>query len=175
MPLPIDAIRWTIILLTCVTLAVAGLSDILHRRIPNLAVFVTVTLFIAWYFISPSASLLSSLGAALAVFLCGFTLFSFKIIGAGDSKLATAVALFAGLHGLPQFVVYMALVGGVLALCMLAAQPTSVMVMLHTRGRGQAYRGVPYGVAIAIAGVMILLASIRPQLLLENYLPWRMH
>jgi prepilin peptidase CpaA len=107
----------------------------------------------------------------LAVFLCGFTLYSFKIVGAGDSKLAAAVALFAGLHGLPQFLMYMALAGGLLALCMLATQPASVMAMLHTRGRGQAYRGVPYGVAISFAGVMILLASIRPQFLLESYLP----
>jgi prepilin peptidase CpaA len=135
-----------------------------------LAVFVTVTLFIAWYLTAPSVSLFSSLAAAFAVFLCGFALYGFKIIGAGDSKLATAVALFAGLQGLPQFIVYMALAGGVLALCMLARQPASVMVMLHTRGRGQAYRGVPYGVAIAIAGVMILLASIRPQ-----FFPWGVH
>jgi prepilin peptidase CpaA len=172
MPLPIDAVRWIVVLLTGVTLAVAGVSDMRHRRIPNSAVFVTVTLFIAWYLISPSVSLFSSLVAAFAVFLCGFTLYSFKIIGAGDSKLATAVALFAGLHGLPQFVVYMALAGGVLALCMLAAQPANVMVMLHTRGRGHSYRGVPYGVAIAIAGVMILLVAMRPQFLAENGLSW---
>ena len=97
------------------------------------------------------------------MFVCGFTLYGFKIVGAGDSKLAAAVALFAGMQGLPQFIMYMALAGGVMALFMLASQPASVLVLLHTRGRGQAYRGVPYGVAIALAGAMVLLMVIRPQ------------
>ena len=172
MSLPIDALRWGIILLACVALVVASASDIRHRRIPNLAVFVIVVLFIAWFFIAPSVSLLSSLAAAFVVFLCGFALFSFKIIGAGDSKLATALALFAGLHGLPQFIFCMALAGGVLALCMLAAQPGNVLAMLHARGRGQVYHGVPYGVAIAMAGVMVLLAAIRPHYLMDSGFPW---
>ncbi len=171
MPLAIDAIRWTIILLTCAVLGVAAVYDVRHRRIPNSAVLAVVVLFALWYPVAPSVSLLSSLAAALVVFACGFALYGFKIVGAGDSKLATAAALFAGLHGLPLFIVYMALAGGVLALCMLAAQPASVSVMLHTRGRGQAYRGVPYGVAIAFAGVMVLLMAMHPPWM-GSYLPW---
>jgi prepilin peptidase CpaA len=162
MHLPIDGIRWAIILLTCAALTFAGVSDVRHRRIPNSAVLAIIALFAGWYLAGPSVSLQSSLIAALVVFVCGFLLYVFKVVGAGDSKLAAAVALFVGLHGLPQFLFYMALAGGVMALCMLVAQPASVSVMLHTRGRGQVYRGVPYGVAIAISGVMTLLMVVRP-------------
>jgi prepilin peptidase CpaA len=143
-------------------LAFAGVSDICHRRIPNSAVLAIVVLFAGWFLIGPSVSLWSSLAAALIMFACSFALYGFKIVGAGDSKLATAVALFAGLHGLSQFIVYMALAGGVMALYMLAAQPANVSVMVHTGGRGQLYRGVPYGVAIALAGVMVLLMANWP-------------
>src|SRR5215467_9648132 len=163
MHLPIEAIRWAVILLTCAILAVASVSDIRHRRIPNAAVFAVAVLYVMWFLVEPSVSLASSLLAALIVFGCGFTLYGFGIVGAGDSKLATAVALFAGMHGLAQFLLYMALAGGVLALCMLAAQPASVSVMMHTRGRGHLYRGVPYGVAIALAGVMVLLMANWPR------------
>src|SRR5579871_5443169 len=95
---PIDAIRWAIILLTCVALVVAGVSDVRQRRIPNSAVLAVAGLFALWYPVEPSISLLSCLLAALIVFICGFALYGFGIVGAGDSKLATAVALFAGLH-----------------------------------------------------------------------------
>lgn len=91
------------------------------------------------------------MAAALAVFNCGFTPNGFKIVGAGDSKLATAVALFAGLHTLLQFFLYIALASGVLALCMLAAEPASAIVILHTRGRGRAFRGSLMGCCAAEA------------------------
>ena len=162
MPAPIDAVRWGIVLLTCIVLMVAGINDVRYRRIPNFAVLAVIVLFGTWYLVEPSVSLMSSSIAALVVFLISFTLYGFKIVGAGDSKLATAVALFAGLHSLPQFILYMTLAGGVLALCMLLAHPARVLVFLHTRARGHAYRGVPYGVAIAVAGAMLLLTpSIR--------------
>jgi prepilin peptidase CpaA len=92
-------------------------------------------------------------------------LYAFGIIGAGDSKLATAVALFAGLARLPQFMIYMSLTGGVLVLCMLVAQPARVLVLLQMRGRGGLERGVPYGVAIAVAGAMLLLTPAAQRLL----------
>ena len=103
--------------------------------------------------------LLSSLGAALIVFVCSCALYSFGIVGAGDSKLATAVALFAGIARLPEFIFYMSLAGGVLVLCMLAAQPARVLVILQMRGKGALDRGVPYGAAIAVAGAMLMLPT----------------
>jgi prepilin peptidase CpaA len=158
MPPLIEIARWATILLVCLVLAAAGASDVRSRRIPNWTVSATALLFGAWFFVGSSVPLLSSLGAAFVVFVCSFVLYSFGIVGAGDSKLATAVALFAGFPHLPEFIFYMSLTGGVVVLCMLAADPTRIMVAIQMRGRGFLERGVPYGVAIAVAGGMLVLA-----------------
>lgn len=159
MPALIEVARWATILLVCLVLTVAGASDVRTRRIPNWTVLATGGLFGAWFFVGPSVPLLSSLGAALIVFVCSCALYSFGIVGAGDSKLATAVALFAGIARLPEFIFYMSLAGGVLVLCMLAAQPARVLVILQMRGKGALDRGVPYGAAIAVAGAMLMLPT----------------
>ena len=158
MPPVIEIAHWATMALVCVVLATAGASDVRTRRIPNWTVVAMTLLFAAWFFVGSPVPLLSSLGAALLVFLCSFTLYSFGIVGAGDSKLATAVALFAGFAQLPQFILYMSLTGGLIVLCMLAANPTRLFVMIQMRGRGFLEKSVPYGVAIAVAGAMLLLA-----------------
>lgn len=165
MPPLIEVARWATVLLVCFVLAVAGASDVRTRRIPNWTVLATAGLFGVWFFVGPSTPILSSLGAALIIFVCSCALYSFGIVGAGDSKLATAVALFAGIARLPEFIFYMSLVGGVLALCTLAAQPVRALAMLQMRGRGALERGVPYGVAIAVAGAMLLLPAITQKLI----------
>ncbi|HLO78065.1 MAG TPA: hypothetical protein VK196_16545, partial [Magnetospirillum sp.] len=57
----------------------------------------------------------------------------------GDAKLMAAAALWSGFFAMPRFALVMAVAGGVLALVMLIA-------------RGRRAR-VPYGVAIAVAGL----------------------
>ena len=160
MPALIELTRWTTVLLVCLVLAVAGTSDVRNRRIPNWTVLATAALFGVWLFVGAAVSLISSLEAALFVFVCSVALYFLGVIGAGDSKLATAVALFAGFSRLPQFFVYMSLAGGILVLCMLVMQPARALVMLQMKGQGGLDRGVPYGVAIAFAGAMLVLTPV---------------
>lgn len=157
MSIAIEWMRQAIIFLVCVVLMVAAISDVRQRRIPNWTVLVIAVLFGAWAGVEPSVSLVSSLGAALVIFVISCALYYFGIVGAGDSKLVTVTALFAGLAHLLQFIFYMSLAGGLIVICMLAAQPTKVLVILQTRGRGGMGISVPYGVAIAAAGVLLLL------------------
>lgn len=159
MPAFIDVARGATFLLICAVLAVAGVSDLRTRQIPNWTVLALMGLFCISFFVGISVPLLSALGAALIVFICSFSLFAFGIVGAGDSKLASAVALFAGVYRLPEFILYMGLAGGILVLCMMAAEPRA-LVLLQLRGRGALDRGVPYGVAIAVAGAMLLLRTV---------------
>jgi prepilin peptidase CpaA len=161
---PIEIARWVTIGLVCLVLAIAGASDIRTRRIPNWTILATVGLFGAWFFLGSAVPLLSSLGAAIIVFVGSLALYSFGIVGAGDSKLATAVALFAGFSQLPEFILYMSLTGGVIVLCMLIAKPAQFLVAIQMRGRGFLEKGVPYGVAIAVAGAMLLLAPVAQHL-----------
>src|SRR4051812_17832124 len=112
MPPLTDMGLWATTLLLCLVLAIAAASDVLTRRIPNWTVLGVMGLFCAWFFVGYSAPLLSALGAATIVFICSSALYAFGIVGAGDSKLASAVALFAGIGRLPEFILYMSLAGG---------------------------------------------------------------
>jgi prepilin peptidase CpaA len=149
-------LRWVVVALFVAILAAAAVSDVRSRRIPNWSVLALAVLFVGWVFVGPSVSLLSSVEAAGFVFLVTAALYYFNIFGAGDSKLMTAVALFAGLGHLLQVVFMTTLAGGVLALVSLAGRPTRTLVMLQTRSKDRASRGIPYGVAIALGGVLTM-------------------
>jgi prepilin peptidase CpaA len=157
---PLEFARWAILLLFGLVLALAGASDVKDRRIPNWTILAVIALFAAWWLAEPAVSLGSALGAALIMFVTSCALYFFGIVGAGDSKLVTVVALFVGLSRLPQFILYMSLAGGALALCLLAMEPTRALVMLQMRGKGRMDRGVPYGVAIALGGLFAIFAPV---------------
>ena len=156
MPAAAEVLRWSIIVLLSVLLVIASVSDIRHRRIPNWSVLAIGALFIPWAFFVSPGSVLPSLGAGLVALVIGLILYAFRVVGAGDSKLLAVVALFAGMDHLLQLLVLVALVGGVIALASLLSRPTRAMVMLHMRGKGDFGRGIPYGVAIAIATICVV-------------------
>lgn len=152
-----EALRWSVILLLVVLLLVVCVCDIRDRRIPNWTVLAVAALFLPWIFVGNQVSVVSSLEAALISFVVSCGLYVFRVVGAGDSKLLTVTALFAGMSRLPQFLVLVALAGGAIAVISLLARPVRAAVMFHLRGKGDFGRGVPYGVAIAIATIAIIL------------------
>jgi prepilin peptidase CpaA len=155
------------ILVLC--LVAAAVSDAAKYRIPN-----TLCLGIA------AAFLLYALGAAISFEVLGAHLaagfavlvvaavgFALRIMGGGDAKLLAAVALWLGWKGLPPFLLLMAVIGGALALMLLAARrlapkpiPTGHWWSALLLRRGD----VPYGVAIS-AAALILLARFPGELL----------
>jgi prepilin peptidase CpaA len=58
--------------------------------------------------------------------------------------------------GLPQLMLITVLTGGAIAVVSLASRPTRALVILQMRGKGDFGRGIPYGVAIAAGGVVVL-------------------
>jgi prepilin peptidase CpaA len=88
------------------------------------------------------------------VLIVGTLPFSFKAIGGGDVKLLSACACVFGLTEVLPLAIYTALVGGVVAVIMLALRR---LVRLDENVR------VPYAVAIAGGVVWIALA--------ETYVP----
>ena len=94
------------------------------------------------------------------MFIFTVGLYLLKVVGAGDSKLVTAVALFIGLQHLPVFALMMSVVGGMIALFMLATSPRRVLVIIQTRGQVGFGRSVPYGAAIALAAVATLVPQV---------------
>ena len=146
----------------------AAVSDHRVRRIPNIAVAAVLVLFVAWTALRGGAGLISSTEGALAAFGLTFALYAFGVVGAGDAKLFSALALFAGMQHLALLTVTTALAGGVMGAVSLASRPTRAMVLINMRGKGDFGRGVPYGVAIAAGGwvmVWLSLSDLYP-------LPW---
>jgi prepilin peptidase CpaA len=95
---------------------------------------------------------------AFAVLFAGGLLFAVGIWGAGDAKLLAAAALVAGPHGLPVLLEWTALAGGGLSLSILILRRLQ-FVNPNRRKPGcvgflSESKGVPYGVAIAVGGIV---------------------
>ncbi len=142
-------------------LVLAAFSDFVSLRIPN---WLTASLALAF----PAAALiagqgvdwLSHLEAGLFVFAGGAVLFAFRVMGGGDVKLLAATALWAGLNMVLPFLILVALVGGVFAAVVLALRhPIVHAALLQTLRRlpsfAQKKMPIPYGIPIAIAGIMM--------------------
>ncbi len=141
-------------------LAFAAFNDLFTMTIPNR---ISIILFSSFFFIAPFTEMtwqtfgMSLVGAAL-VFICGFTLFALNTMGGGDAKLLTASALWFGFSSqLAMYMVAVAVVGGILTMLILFIRayhqeitasglpvPDSLLVA----------KKIPYGIAIAIAGLM---------------------
>ena len=122
-------------------LVAAAARDLRDRPIPNLLPAIRVAGFVpaAWFGqlgVGETALHVAAAAAALAV---AAALFALGAWGGGDAKLVAAAALWIGFVSMPRFLLVMALAGGVLAL-----------VLLLVQGRRAK---VPYGVAIALAGL----------------------
>ena len=152
----VEMARWFVIALLSVILVIASISDIRDRRIPNWTVLAVAALFLPWIFVGREVSILGSLAGASIVFVIGLGLYILRVVGAGDFKLVTATSLFVGLGQLFPFLLLVALAGGVIAVMSLASRPVHALVMFQMRGKGDFGRGVPYGVAIAIATIALL-------------------
>jgi Flp pilus assembly protein protease CpaA len=174
----------------------AAFGDIRTRKIPNglvlaISVLGVARLVLAGDFIEAAMTLL----AAAAVLALGFALFWRGIIGGGDAKLVSGAALLVGYHDLFGFLFLMSLCGGALAVAALAHHrmvpwvETAILavrarrwpggwITRHPRaaaplaaasnsGQSAMQLSVPYGVAIAAAGIITLgLQTFPPQLLL---------
>lgn len=142
-------------------LAYAAYSDLTSYQIPNWISLVIVADFVVTAaFGAPEFTTIAwNLGVGAAMLVAAFALFAAGVFGGGDAKLFAASSVWFGLAGLLKFVVFVALVGGLLALAILClrrlAPPASWaekswLKKLHSRDQG-----VPYGIAIAVAASLM--------------------
>jgi prepilin peptidase CpaA len=154
-------------------LVIVAYQDMQTRRIPNALSLATAALGLTR--IAFAAEVIHAgytLAAAMIIFAITFALFQRGAIGGGDAKILPATALLIGDRELLGFLFLMSLCGGVLALGILAAERLDLSFGRLRRGAhesstGQTDRGrvaskgstVPYGVAVATAGVITLIAA----------------
>ena len=87
------------------------------------------------------------IGVAIVVFLLFAAAFYFNAMGGGDVKLAGALALWFTPYETAKLIVIMSIVGGLLTL---------VVIGIHRMRKKEGRPEVPYGVAIAAAGLWLL-------------------
>ena len=145
----------------CVAMIFAGLRDLTTMTIPN---WLTLMLAVVFFAAAAMTSMpLSEIGLHTVVgfvtLLIGMILFARGWIGGGDAKLMAAVALWLGwAQALPYFVVA-SIFGGALTLAILGYRnlPLPAFVMRHDWAMRLHDRteGVPYGLALAAAALLI--------------------
>jgi prepilin peptidase CpaA len=147
--------------------AAVAYADIRTRRIPN--EFIVGILALAAVRLAlandPTAGLYT-LAASTALFVATFLLFWRGILGGGDVKLLVATGLLIGYHNLFEFLFVMSVSGALVAVAVLARNklgPRPMTTPDSERQEAPVRLTVPYGVAIAAAGIVTLLAESFPQ------------
>ena len=168
MLLLIDAAR---LLIFPTVMAFAASSDFFTMTISNRISLILVGGFFALAvgIGMPAAEILNHVGAAGLILALGFVFFLRRWIGGGDAKLAAATALWFGWAHLLDYLLYASLLGGALTLALLEFRKLSMPSGLV--GRDWAERlhrpggGVPYGIALAIAALVVYPSTIWMQAL----------
>ena len=145
-----DPFKYGLLAALAIALLTAAFTDLRHRRIGNWlngAIALAAPLF--WWAsgltLWPEVAL--QFGVALATFAVLAGLFALKAMGGGDVKLLTALALWVRPEAFLFLILIMALLGGVL---------TVLFGARHVMRRQREKLAVPYGVAIAMAGLWTL-------------------
>ena len=139
-----------------IALLIAAISDLRTRLIHNWLTFGIALAAPAFWWASGLSlwpGVAGQIGLGLAAFAVLAGLFAAGAMGGGDVKLLTALALWLPWQPFLRLVVAMALLGGVLTL---------LCVARHRIGRHTGKLEIPYGVAIAGAGLWVLANTYGP-------------
>ncbi len=142
-------------------LVYAAGSDITSLTIPN---WVSIALVSAFPLLAlASGQTVPETGLHLlfgfGVLAVGFVLFQLNVFGGGDAKLFAAVAVWTGVGEFRTFMLGAALVGGLLALALVAARQLIPQTETYPAFVNQLLKkqnGIPYGVAILGGGLLAL-------------------
>lgn len=148
--------RYLLLGALAIALLIAAFTDIRRRQIDNwlnAAIVAGAPLF--WWAsgLSLWPGIAWQLGIAVITFAVLAVLFALRAMGGGDVKLLTALALWIEPVWFLRLLVIMALIGGVL---------TVVLGAWHIARRQRDRLAIPYGVAIAAAGLWILAVQYLP-------------
>jgi prepilin peptidase CpaA len=153
--MPSELLSYGLLAGLAIALAIAAWTDLRSRTIANwlnAAVALAAPLFWATSGLSLFEAGLQ-VALALVVFLILLVLFSTGLMGGGDVKLLTALALWIDPVTFVKLLVWMSIAGGLL---------TAVCFVWHRVKKHEGRIAVPYGIAISVAGLWVLA---------DNYLP----
>jgi prepilin peptidase CpaA len=147
-------------------MAFAASSDLFTMRISNTLVLVLTAAFFALAFFVglPLPEIGMHLACAALVLVFAFAFFAFGWIGGGDAKLIAATTLWLGFGTMLPYLIYASLLGGALTLLLHAARrwplPERLRNVKWIDRLHDGKTGVPYGIALAIAGILVYSDSV---------------
>lgn len=153
-----NTISYGLLVGLAIALVIAAFTDMRRRQIDNwLNAAIALTAPAFWWAsgleLWPGVAI--QLGVATAAFFILAGLFAMKVMGGGDVKLLTALALWVPPFVFMQLLLIMSLAGGAL---------TIVLASWHIiRGERDKIK-IPYGIAIAFGGLWVLWANYLPGL-----------
>ena len=151
-----NSISYGLLIALAIALLIAAFTDMRRRQIDNwLNVAIALGAPVFWWAsgmaLWPDVAI--QLGVALAAFAVFAGMFALKMMGGGDVKLLTVLALWITPFNFMQLLLIMALAGGAL---------TVAMFFWHTARRQKERLAIPYGVAIAFGGLWVLAVNYLP-------------
>jgi len=151
-----DPFKYGLLAALAIALLVAAFTDLRSRHIGNwlnggIALAAPLFWWSSGLTLWPEIAL--QLGVALGTFAALAVLFALRAMGGGDVKLLTALALWIAPTLFLKLLIMMALLGGVLTLGFGA---------WHVMRRQREKLAIPYGVAIALAGLWVIGTNYLP-------------
>ena len=130
-------------------LIVAMLGDLRQRIIPNRLNAAIALLALPYWWLSGLSltDVAVQIGIAAGVFALFALAFRLGMMGGGDVKLVTALALWLPYAALVKLLVVMSVAGGIL---------TIAMIVRHRLQKAEDKPEVPYGVAITMGGFWLI-------------------
>lgn len=128
----------------------AGIEDARTREIANWKTAAIALLAPAWWVANglplwPDVAI--QVGVAVAVFAVFLVVFHFGLMGGGDVKMIVALSLWLPFPAFVTMLMVMSIAGGLV---------TIVMMIERRIARNKNQIEVPYGVAIAVAGILAI-------------------
>lgn len=150
-----------ILMIFPVAMAFAAANDLFTMKIPNRISLALIAAFVAVALLTrmPLETFGAHVAIAVAVLAVTFILFSLNMLGGGDAKFMAAGALWMGTGFIVEYIAYVTIFGGLLAVVILGYRnvlPAGALPLppwaqrLHTAGGA-----IPYGIAIAAGGLMV--------------------
>jgi len=142
-------------------MAFAAASDLVSMTISNRVSLALIIGFflVAWLTGMTWADIGRHLLAGAVVLVVAFGFFARGWIGGGDAKLAASTALWLGFSHLMEYLLIASIAGGILTLLLLQLRTLPMpQVLARQQWIARLHNfetGIPYGIALAIAGLMV--------------------
>ena len=154
-----DILHQAALALGLVWMAWIAVCDFRTLKIRNMDVLILSVIGLVAVASDPDGQWKSSLIVAIVLFAFSFALWSASMIGAGDAKFYFPLGLMVGLSGVGLYVVFLLItsVGFLILLRIEAGRPPGGGAFRRRMAEIAETRRVPYGVPMAISGILAVL------------------